>query len=58
MIDDMQRIVPLFDGGSCFYLCLFLNDEAITEFSVITQDHGISSFAPSLAEHFRNLQEG
>jgi len=57
-MSDMRRIVPLFNGGAGFYICLFHNDVGDSELAIVTQDFYICSYAPSLTEHIENIEDG
>lgn len=58
VVNDLSRVIPLFSGGSCFYLALFYNEINETEIAIITQDSGISSLSPSIMAHLQNLEDG
>ena len=55
---DVQNLVPLFDGGSGFFICLFHNPQMNVEIATVTEDSMIYSFAPSISEHLENIEIG
>ncbi|MBU6953999.1 hypothetical protein [Hahella sp. HN01] len=57
LVDDLKRLLPLFDGDG-YYMALFFKDNQETEIVIVTEDYGVSSFAPSLSEHLSNLKSG
>jgi hypothetical protein len=54
-IQDLRGIIPLFNGGSGFYIVMNLCGPKPGELLVVGQDNLFSVLAPSLTEHFKDL---